>query len=153
MINENADPVTGQLMAEPQAEPAPIDRDALALEFAERLERADAILTQAREAERAQKDVVRRCGIKVEEALTNWQLQFPRRTLRDELEAQKQVDAENKLRGYKRPETAIGPSILDHTLAAGRGGSIENGRGVRPRGGTGKQFRGQVVAPKLPSQR
>jgi hypothetical protein len=149
---EGIEPMTDtqtETQAEPKTETPHVPT---AQEFAEAIERAEAKLDQARAAERVAREKVRRKRIELEEAVSNWQRQFPPRTLKDELEAQKRVDADRRLNGYTPPLPAIGKSVLDQTLAAGRSRDIETGSGRRPRGGTGKQLKGTMV-PKLPSQR
>lgn len=125
----------------------------LTAEFDEKQQRAEDELYLAREGELRAKATMHRAREKLANALMAWQRGFIPRTIKEELERQRDIDVAAKLAGTQPKMPAIGPSQLDAVLSHGRGGGrIDGGIGKRPHG-SGKQFKGYTVPPKLPSAR
>lgn len=133
-------------------ETAEQSRDRLTKEFAGKIETAEAELDAARLAEQSAKRTMQDARAKFSDALTAWQNGFAKRTIRQELDAIRENDIADKLAGRVPKQIQPGPSILDHTLAAGRGGSQldQSGLGRRPRRGQGKSLKGFVIPQPIP---
>lgn len=121
-------------------------RARLTKEFDAKIEVAERVLYRAREAELVAKSKMKTARNALAEALLAWQRTWQPITIKEQLEAMRDRDIEAKLAGRQPMQTAIGPSILDATLAHGRGGgSPDQGLGRRPRRGTGKSLKGYRV--------